>query len=199
MKKRIVFCGAIFLLLGVALCLFTVKTKTPPLIRLHILANSDSLEDQELKYKVRDELLKVMQKEFSKSQSLEESRSILLGHLSSLEKQAEEYIAQEGFSYTVKAVYGKFKFPFRDYGNFVLPAGKYEALRLVIGEGKGANWWCVLFPPLCFVEGEKSLCLDNDFAEVLEQSKLEGREVQIKPAFKVAEVWQKVFGEKSKK
>jgi stage II sporulation protein R len=196
MKKKIVFCGVIFLLLGVAFCFFTEKTKTPALIRLHILANSNSLEDQELKYKVRDELIKIMQKEFSKSQSLEESRSILLGRISSLEEMTKEYVAREGYAYSVKAVYGKFKFPFRDYGAFVLPAGKYEALRLVIGEGKGANWWCVLFPPLCFVEGEKSLCLENDFAEILEQSKSEGSEIQIKPAFKVAEVWQKFFGDK---
>lgn len=196
MKKRIVFFGVVFLVVGaIFCCLFRVETKTPPLIRLHILANSDSLEDQALKYKVRDELIKAMQKEFSGSQSLEESRSILLGHLAYLEERAEEFVKGEGYTYPVQAVYGKFDFPLRDYGAFILPAGKYEALRLIIGEGKGANWWCVLFPPLCFVEGEKSLCLENDFTEILEQSKLEGQEIQIKPAFKVVEIWQKVFGE----
>jgi stage II sporulation protein R len=193
MKKGVIWGGVVWLIVCALFCLFTVETKTPPLIRLHLLANSDSLEDQELKYKVRDELIKVMQKEFGESKSLTESRTILLRHLPDIEKRAEEYIAQEGYAYQVQAVYGKFSFPLRDYGAFILPAGKYEALRLIIGEGKGANWWCVLFPPLCFVEGEKSLCLESDFAEILEQSQREGKTIKLKPTLKVVEMWQKTF------
>jgi stage II sporulation protein R len=65
---------------------------------------------------------------------------------------------------------------------------------MIIGEGQGANWWCVLFPPLCFVEGEESLCLENDFAEILENSELEHKTINIKPSFKIVEIWQTAFG-----
>ncbi|HHY05912.1 MAG TPA: stage II sporulation protein R [Clostridia bacterium] len=198
MKKRFVGGIVVFLVLTIFCCLLTTKTKTPPLIRLHILANSDSQADQALKYKVRDELIKIMQEEFSKSQSIEESRSILLSRLPFLAEKAEEYVAREGFAYPVQAVYGKFKFPRRDYGAFVLPAGRYEALRLVLGEGKGANWWCVLFPPLCFIEGEQSLCLESEGVKILEQGELGAQKVQIKPAFKIVEAWQEIFKGKCK-
>lgn len=198
MKKRFVGGTVVFVIFAMLCCLWTTKTKTPPLIRLHILAHSDSQADQALKYKVRDELIKIMQEEFGKSQSLEESRSLLLSRLPFLEEKTEEYVAREGFAYPVQAIYGQFKFPRKDYGAFVLPAGHYEALRLVLGAGKGANWWCVLFPPLCFVEGEQSLCLEKDGAEILEQGELRDQEVQIKPALKIVEAWQEIFKGKSK-
>ena len=191
----------------VIFCLFTLfilkanlntdvieERSTPSLIRLHILANSNSVEDQALKYMVRDAVIKTMQKEFAESKNIDESRTILLNQLVQLEAKAEKYIAEGGYTYQVKADYGIFEFPVRDYGQFILPAGKYEALRLIIGEGKGANWWCVLFPPLCFVEGEESLCLENDFEEILAQSKEQGQTVKIKPALKIAELWQTAFG-----
>lgn len=204
MKKR----GTLMLisLLGVCitvgiLTLYIMGTKnivgtvtTPPLIRLHILANSDSAEDQELKYKVRDRIIRNMSSEFGAAQSLEESRSYLLNRLPYIEEMTEQYLAKEGYpAYQIKAVYGIFEFPLRDYGEFVLPAGKYEALRLIIGEGQGANWWCVLFPPLCFVEGEESLSWENDVEEILEQSKVPNKSIEIKPALKIVEICQELF------
>ena len=201
MKEIGILLFAIFLGIG-AICwvltflfpLLPLETATPPLIRLHILANSNTPEDQELKYRVRDEIIKTMRHEFAEAQSIEESRSILLSQLTSLEAKAENFIAEGGYPYQVQAVYGIFDFPARDYEKFILPAGQYEALRLIIGEGQGANWWCVLFPPLCFVEGEESLCLGNDFEEILENSELDNKTINIKPSFKIAEIWQKAFG-----
>ncbi|MGI6145272.1 MAG: stage II sporulation protein R [Clostridia bacterium] len=185
--------GIIFWVLTFLFPLLPSETATPPLIRLHILANSDTPEDQELKYRVRDEIIKTMHYEFAEAQSIGESRLILLDQLKSLEAQAEKYIAERGYPYQVQADYGIFEFPVRDYGEFTLPAGKYEALRLIIGEGQGANWWCVLFPPLCFVEGEESLCLENDFKKILESSELENKTINIKPSFKIVEIWQRVI------
>jgi len=207
-KGRNFFILAMLLGGGVIFCLFSlymlkvnintdiIEAKCiPPLIRLHILANSDSVEDQALKFQVRDRVIQTMQKEFAESENIDESRSILLGQLGQMEAKAEEYLAEGGYSYQVKADYGIFEFPLRDYGQFILPAGKYEALRLIIGEGKGANWWCVLFPPLCFVEGEESLCLDHDFEDILLQNKEQGKMVKIEPALKIVEFWQKTFGQ----
>ncbi|MDK2822262.1 MAG: stage sporulation protein [Clostridia bacterium] len=125
------------------------------LIRLHVLANSDSRDDQALKYKVKDAIVKEIAYKFAKSESIEESRKILINSLPQVEKIAEKTLISLGSNYDAEAQYGRFYFPTKYYGSFSLPAGEYEAVRVVIGEGKGANWWCVLFPPLCFVEIEK--------------------------------------------
>lgn len=217
MKRRKTLFSLLFITVFCSMCVFTVF-ETPPLIRLHILANSDSKEDQVLKYQVRDEIVKLMQEEFKDTQSLEESRTRLLQVMPCLANKAKEYITQEGYSYEVSVVYGNFEFPTKYYGSFALPAGEYEALRLIIGEGKGANWWCVLFPPLCFVDGSSSLSAKNALAVTQEKqghitNKLEltkhsqitnsnnnnnniditEKKVKIKPAFKIAELWQEVF------
>ncbi|MFZ7102194.1 MAG: stage II sporulation protein R [Peptococcaceae bacterium] len=122
------------------------------LIRLHVIANSDSDADQALKYKIKDVVVKEVRDEFARSQSIEESRQILLTSLPRMEKAARETLVRLGSKYDVRTQYGRFDFPTKYYGNFSLPAGEYEAVRVVIGAGQGANWWCVLFPPLCFVE-----------------------------------------------
>ncbi|NLT96173.1 MAG: stage II sporulation protein R [Clostridia bacterium] len=126
------------------------------LIRIHVLANSDSEADQALKYMVKDAIVKEMAQKFSASRSIEESREILLSSLSEVEAIAETTLTRLGSDYEVEAQYGRFFFPTKYYGSFTLPAGEYEAVRVVIGEGKGANWWCVLFPPLCFVAADET-------------------------------------------
>jgi len=125
------------------------------LIRLHVLANSDSEEDQALKYLVKDAIVREMADKFSASASIDESRKILLANLPEVEDIAENTLHKLGSNYPVKAQYGRFFFPTKYYGSFSLPAGEYEAVKVVIGEGKGANWWCVLFPPLCFAATDK--------------------------------------------
>ncbi len=127
------------------------------LIRFHVLANSDSPEDQTLKLKVRDRVIQAMNPKFKKSKSLDETRKIIKRNINNIEKLALEEIQKNGRNDSVKVVLGDFNFPTKNYGSITLPAGKYEALRVVIGEGEGANWWCVLFPPLCFIDMEHGL------------------------------------------
>ncbi|NLU36368.1 MAG: stage II sporulation protein R [Clostridiales bacterium] len=134
---------------------------TDNLIRLHVIANSDSPEDQELKLHVRDRLLLAFGEKFRDVQTLEEARKAIEASLPELEKTALAEIRERGYSYNVKAQLGIFPFPTRVYGDVVYPAGNYEALRLVIGEGRGANWWCVMFPPLCFVDVSSGIAEQN--------------------------------------
>lgn len=122
------------------------------IIRLHVKANSDTEEDQALKLKVRDRILKETAPLFEKSESIEETRAIVKENLDNIKSIAEEVIKEEGKDYKVEVNFGMTSFPTRKYGEMVLPAGEYEALLVTIGEGKGKNWWCVMFPPLCFVE-----------------------------------------------
>lgn len=119
--------------------------------RLHVIANSDSEEDQNLKYKVRDNLIEYMNTLCSTAKTKEEAISIANMHLNDFTKIAEDTIKENGFSYPVKVEIGNFSFPTKNYGDVSIPAGYYDALRVNIGNSKGQNWWCVMFPPLCFV------------------------------------------------
>ncbi len=122
------------------------------LIRLHVVANSDLEEDQELKKEVRNVILRYLEPEFSQVKTRQEARSLLEKKLKILESLAQKHLRQAGREDPVRAELGRFHFPARSYGDLVLPGGEYEAVRLVIGQGQGANWWCVLFPPLCFLD-----------------------------------------------
>ncbi|TGE36521.1 stage II sporulation protein R [Desulfosporosinus fructosivorans] len=132
------------------------------LIRFHVLANSDSEQDQKLKRAVRDAILKDVAPRLAASQSLDESRQILKLVRADMESIGRSVVTSWGKDYTVSTEYGNFSFPTKSYGSLVLPAGEYEALRVVIGEGQGSNWWCVLFPPLCFVDIEQSTAVQVD-------------------------------------
>lgn len=116
-------------------------------IRLHVLANSDSERDQEIKLKVRDALLEHISK--YESDSKEQTLMMIASEREYLEELAEQTLEKEGIIDTVSIKIGKEEYPRRDYEGFSLPAGEYTSVRVVIGEGKGQNWWCVLFPPLC--------------------------------------------------
>lgn len=120
--------------------------------RLHVIANSDSKEDQDLKYKVRDNLLDYMNSICKNCESKEEAISIVEKNKTTFEQIAMDTIKEQGYSYPVKINIGNFEFPTKTYGDISLPAGYYDALRVEIGEAKGQNWWCVMFPPLCFVD-----------------------------------------------
>ena len=119
--------------------------------RLHVLANSDSYEDQNLKYKVRDNLIEYMNILCKDIKNKEEAINIANLHLEDFKQIAEQTIKENGYSYAVSIEIGNFSFPTKDYGDVSLPAGYYDALRVKIGEAQGQNWWCVMFPPLCFV------------------------------------------------
>jgi stage II sporulation protein R len=119
--------------------------------RLHVIANSDSKEDQELKYKVRDNLIEYMNNICKDVTNKEEAIEIAKLHEDEFKQIAENTIYENGFSYPVTVEIGNFSFPTKDYGDISFPAGYYDALRVKIGSAEGQNWWCVMFPPLCFV------------------------------------------------
>lgn len=120
--------------------------------RLHVVANSDSKEDQNLKYKVRDAVLEYMNNISINCTSKEEVIELAYKHQDKFKKIAQEVIMDNGYNYDVNILIGNFEFPTKTYGDISLPAGFYDALRIEIGEAKGQNWWCVMFPPLCFVD-----------------------------------------------
>ena len=120
--------------------------------RLHVIANSDTNADQNLKYKVRDNLIEYMNTICNNCSSKEEVIKLAEEHKNDFENIALQTIKDNGFSYSVKINIGNFEFPTKTYGDISLPAGFYDALRVEIGEAKGKNWWCVMFPPLCFVD-----------------------------------------------
>ncbi|AEF95286.1 stage II sporulation protein R [Desulfotomaculum nigrificans CO-1-SRB] len=131
------------------------------LIRFHVIANSDSYADQALKLHVRDVIVNEMKKRFSQANSRAEAETIVKKSMPDMQRIAEEQIHREGKNYRVAVMMGDYDFPTKTYGNLTLPAGNYHAVRVVIGEGKGKNWWCVLFPPLCFVDSVQSLEKDQ--------------------------------------
>lgn len=137
--------------------------------RLHIIANSDSKEDQNLKLLVRDNVLSYMKEIASDVSSKEEAIELINSHLDDFYKVARETILNEGYNYDVSLEVGKFDFPTKVYGDISLPSGMYDALRIKIGESAGHNWWCVMFPTLCFVD-VSSGHLDDTSKEVLESS-----------------------------
>ena len=168
------------------------------LFRLHVIANSDSKEDQNLKYIVRDNLLDYMNSLCANCSTKEEAISIAKEHINDFEKIATNTIIEHGYSYNISVEIGNFEFPTKQYGDISLPAGYYDALRVKIGEAKGQNWWCVMFPPLCFVdvtsgvvpEDSKKLLKENlseeDFTLISDNS---SSEINFK--FKLLEIFSK--------
>ena len=120
--------------------------------RLHVIANSDSPEDQNLKYIVRDELIKYMNTLAKDCNSKQEVIEIAKNNISNFENIAKKTIQDNGFNYNVTVEIGNFDFPTKTYGDITLPAGTYDSLKIKIGKSEGQNWWCVMFPPLCFVD-----------------------------------------------
>ncbi len=132
------------------------------LIRFHVVGNSDSEIDQALKYAVRDAILIKVSPELAKSRSLEESRLLLKSLRPEMESLARSIVHDWGMNEQIRSEYGRFQFPTKSYGSIVLPAGEYEAVRILIGKAEGANWWCVLYPALCFVNIEHSTAIPVD-------------------------------------
>lgn len=149
------------------------------IIRLHILANSDTLQDQELKLKVRNNILNSFNNRFSNITNKKESEALILKNLNEIKDIAQKTIMDEGYYYDVRVYYGKYKFPIREYDDIALPSGDYDAVRVEIGEAKGQNWWCVMFPPLCFTDFGKKI--DSGFEIVEEKLKgvLTEQEIQL--------------------
>ena len=135
------------------------------ILRFHVLANSDTQEDQALKYQVRDAVGEKVGGLLAGIDNKEESREVIIRHMDEILDTAGAAVAEAGYGYTVEAFLAEVEFPEKAYGAYTFPAGRYEALEVVIGAGEGANWWCVMYPNLCFSgsvyevteEGEESL------------------------------------------
>lgn len=176
-KIKIVIILSILILLYTTICAISYANSisydiSNSVFRLHVIANSDSEEDQNLKYKVRDKLLEHMNKLCSNCSSKENAINMVETHKNEFEKIALKTIRENGYSYSVNINIGNFEFPTKTYGDISLPEGFYDALRVEIGEAKGKNWWCVMFPPLCFVDvssgivpDESKELLKNDLSE----------------------------------
>lgn len=121
-------------------------------LRLHVIANSDSVRDQDLKYKVRDNVIKYMNSISQNINSKEDALELAISNKDNFIDIAKQTILENGFDYDVNINFGNFHFPTKSYGDISFPAGNYDAIRIEIGEAKGQNWWCVMFPPLCFVD-----------------------------------------------
>ena len=134
-------------------------------VRLHVLANSDSEEDQALKLKVRDAVLAATEPMLVGCEAQEDAKAALEKNLAQLESIASAVIESEGFSYPVAVTLGEEEYPTRNYENFCFPAGPYLSLRICIGDAAGQNWWCCVFPPLCLGAASKTDA-EEDFVEV---------------------------------
>lgn len=162
-----------------------VESLSSKILRFHVLANSNSDLDQELKLKVRDAVGSYMQQEMVGISDLQKSKEIVKNALKEIEKTAEQVIEAEGYSYGVTASLTQLDFPKKTYGSYTFPAGEYEALQVVIGEGNGENWWCVMYPNMCFFnsvyevveeEADKSLqrtLSTEEYKAVMEEGKYE--------------------------
>jgi stage II sporulation protein R len=124
----------------------------PTPFRLHVIANSDSAADQQVKLMVRDAVLETTEEGILNSQSAKEAEEYISEHLGIIEATANDTLEKNGFDYRATATVGVSHFPDREYQGVDYPEGNYEALRVVLGEGQGQNWWCVMFPPLCLSE-----------------------------------------------
>lgn len=167
MKKiEIIIILSILLLLYTFICAFSYVQAvssdiSSSVFRLHVIANSNSDEDQSLKYKVRDSLLNYMNNICSNCSSKEEAINLVTKHQEEFKQIALETIKNEGYSYDINIKIGNFEFPTKNYGDISLPAGYYDALRIEIGEAKGKNWWCVMFPSLCFIDISSGIVPDE--------------------------------------
>ena len=164
--------------------------------RLHIIANSDSKEDQDLKYKIRDALIEYMDSISKDISSKEEAIEIAKDNENEFYNIAQKVIYDNGFNYNVNIEIGNFSFPTKTYGDISLPSGFYDALKVEIGKANGQNWWCVMFPSLCFVDVSNSIVPEESKEEL--QSSLQEEEynlissntLEFKVKFKLVELFE---------
>lgn len=167
-------------------------------LRLHVIANSDTSVDQNLKLRLRDYILQEGKDIFNGSVNVENAVKKIEPVLPELEKSAKAFVNQAGFDYDVKISLSNEYFTTRTYETVTLPAGEYLALRVVIGSGEGHNWWCVMFPPMCVPAADKKDEIENVFSE--KEIKLVESKPKYEPRFKVVEIYEQlkeIISEKS--
>ena len=144
------------------------KSISNKFLRLHVVANSDSTEDQMLKYQIRDAVLEYMEPTLKDAKSKEEALELLNNSKENIEKIAKKIAFDNNFNYDITVSIGNFYFPTKEYSNFILPNGFYDALQIKIGKAAGQNWWCVMFPSLCITE--QSCNFTNSSEEFLQEN-----------------------------
>lgn len=163
-------------------------------IRLRILAHSDSPQDQWIKLKVRDEVILHMRTWVAEPQNIDVAREEVQAYLQSFDQLVGEVLAQYGFNYDYTVELGVVEFPTKIYGSKRYPAGDYEALRVQLGAGKGENWWCVLFPPLCFIDLTTSVTVEPEQKVDEDRTREPVADDDIEARFFLWEVWQSFTG-----
>ena len=171
------------------------------LVRLHILANSNSEEDQALKIAVRDRIIRESGNIFENSQSPDDALACATKNIELISAIAKDEISDRGYDYDVNVKIGRFPFPTKTYNDIMLPAGKYNAVRIEIGSGKGENWWCVMYPPLCFTDTAISISQESrqklkeslspdDYSLITNQSH---GSIPVEVRFKIVELFQELI------
>ncbi len=231
MKKSAAILYIFLLCAGTILSLYTPKNEVTAkeamvipneAIRLRILADSDLEKDQNIKRLIRDEVNKEITKWVQELTSIEAARNVIKSKLPEIQAIAERVVATEGSNHSVKTEFDKVQFPTKLYGQLLYPAGEYEAILITIGEGKGANWWCVLYPPLCFLDFSNGEATSEGFDEnddkgdvkadvedEAEEAKQDdenkskkgektvyegGEEEEVEVTFFLVEIWNRIFG-----
>lgn len=184
MKKKLNFIFILTILVFIYITLLSFNYSkaissnlSDSVFRLHIIANSDSSADQELKLKVRDKIIEYMNTLTSNSSDKKDVISIVNNHLDSFKEIALNTIKENGYNYDVNIEIGNFHFPTKSYGDISFPAGNYDALKIEIGDAIGQNWWCVLFPPLCFVNSSTGVVPDDSKNTLKENINSESYEI----------------------
>ncbi|MGV2939480.1 stage II sporulation protein R [Mesobacillus sp. LC4] len=232
MKKSAAILYILLLCAGTILSLYAPKNEVTAkeamiipneAIRLRILADSDLEKDQNIKRLIRDEVNKEITKWVQELTSIEAAREVIKSKLPEIQAIAESVVAAEGANQSVKTEFDKVQFPTKLYGQFLYPAGEYEAILITIGEGEGANWWCVLYPPLCFLDFSNGEATSEGFDEndskgdvkvetadaELDDEKNDGEkdkkkdkkkvyeggeEEEVEVSFFLVEIWNRIFG-----
>lgn len=169
------------------------------LLRFHVIANSDSTEDQEVKLKVKEQLISYLQPHLSNSNSKAEVMDILDDQLNSITTVANEVLQENGFTYEAKASLSSSTFPVKVYGDITLPPGEYDALRVELGKAEGQNWWCIMFPSLCFVDGTYGFVPEESKEQLKyvltedEYDSITSKKVDVTVKFKVLEWIKSIF------
>ena len=165
------------------------------IVRLHIIANSDSDEDQAVKLRIRDTILRE-EGERVLAQNKQDCIQKIKNDLPRIEEIANRVLAENGFHYSAKAVYGKFDFPKKEYKNITLPCGEYYGVRIILGNGEGHNWWCVMYPPVCMMSDSEA-ALSEKSKKVLKENLrgetydvITGENIEVK--FRVVEAVQEI-------
>jgi stage II sporulation protein R len=201
-QKTIAWIYLIVLSIGTILSLYIPKNEAEAItipdeaIRLRILANSDKESDQILKRQVRDAVNAKISVWVQDLTSIDDARTVIKSNLPEIQATAESVVRKQGANQAVNVRFDEnVQFPTKLYGEYLYPAGEYEAILITLGEGKGANWWCVLFPPLCFLDFSNGVAVEKDKKKESQAKKVYTPEDEepVKVKFFVVEVWEKLF------